>query len=113
SFACRNRGKGNFGMRTGDGEVDGNLNLWISQQFLYGTHFGNAEFLCLSSCSLHINIRASDDLQIIKEVGRFEINGADVATSDDANGRFSVHTRTKTSFLTMCRAFRRMRYYSC
>src|SRR5947207_10900385 len=90
-------------MRTGDGEADGNLNLWISQQFLNGIHFGNAEFLCLSSCSLHINIRTSDDLQIIKEVRRFEINGADVATPNDANGSFSVHTRIKTSFLQCVR----------
>src|SRR3984893_3197634 len=90
-------------MRAGDGEVDGNLDLWISQYFLYGIHFGNAEFLCLSSCSLHINICASDDLQIIKEVRRFEINGADVAAPDNTYGRFSVHTRFKTSFLLCVR----------
>src|SRR5713226_4790021 len=51
--------------------------------------------------SLHIEICASDDLQNIKEASRFEIRRADVATSDDTNGGFSVHRRIK-SFLTMC-----------
>src|SRR5436305_2036301 len=80
---------------------DGRLTLWTSRVFFCGTHFRNAESLFVSSYSLHIIVRASDDLQVIIEVVRFVINGADVAASDDAKGRFSVHTRNKTSFLPM------------
>src|SRR2546421_2690288 len=87
-------------MCIGDGQVDDNLNFCVSQQLLYSAYFGNAVFLRLSMGSFHIDIRTSGYLQNIKEASRFEVRGADGATSDDADRSFSVHRWIK-SFLAM------------
>src|SRR6266571_2038600 len=85
-------------MRIGNGEVDDNLYLWISQQFLYCTSFRYAVMICLADSTFQINISTSDNLQNIKETRGLKIDGADVATTDDADGGFLVHKRV-TSFL--------------
>jgi len=83
--------KRNPGVRVGDGEIDDDLDLWIGQQLLYGACFGNAVLTCLAARALQIDVGAGDDLQNVEEAGRFEIDGADIAASDDANRCFSVH----------------------
>src|SRR6266700_4403057 len=85
-------------MRIGNGEVDDNLDVWISQQFLNCTRFRDAVPICLADSTFQINISTSDDLQNIKKTRGLKINGADVATTDDADGGFVVHKRV-TSFL--------------
>src|SRR6266568_3070929 len=92
-FACRNGLQGDFSMCVGNREIDNDLDFWISQQFLYRACFGNTVMSRLATCSFHIDVRTSNDLQNVKEAGRFKINTADITTTDDANGGFIVHKR--------------------
>lgn len=90
-FTRRNGLKRDPGVRVGDGQVDDDLDLWIGQQLVYGACFWNAELPGLATGALQIDVGAGDNLQNVEEAGRFEIDGADIAASDDANGCFSVH----------------------
>ena len=59
----------------------------------WGHHgfFGPGLAFGLAAGALHIDVGAGDDPQNVEEARRFEIHGADIAASDDANRCFSVH----------------------
>ena len=73
------------GVRGGDRQVDDDLDLRFSQQFLDGISLGKVVLRGLRPRAGKVQVRAGGDLEVVELVDVPAIDAADVAAADDAD----------------------------